>query len=577
MRSRPLPTNPVHLTLHQSPPFPEELGTLADLTLPLSTDHPTAHLIPSPTQNIPNPNPNQLPSPDQLLPAPVPNPELDPNTELPDRITVSQFEVLGSSVFSAEELNQVLADLTNRPISFAELLEARSRITQYYVDRGYTTSGAYLPVQTLDEDNRVKIQVVEGSLEAIEVRGNHRLQESYVRDRLAIATAPPLNVNDLLEALQLLQLDPLIETISAELSAGIRPGQNLLQVEITEADSFSIGLGLDNGRSPSVGSGRREVVIREGNLFGWGDEAFVAYTNTDGSDDVDISYAVPVNPQNGTLGLLLSFTSSEIIEDPFDPLDIIAESSQYELAYRQPIIRKPNQELALGITASHQRSQTSLLGVDFPLSPGANDDGETKITALRLFQEWTQRDAQQVFAVRSQFSLGLNLLDATAQDDGPDGQFLAWRGQAQWVRLLAPDWLFLARTDVQLANDVLLPLEQFSAGGFDSVRGYRQDRLLTDNGVFASAEFRIPVMRVPEIEGLLQVTPFLDFGTGWNHEGPDPELSTLWGLGLGLRWEMGNNFTARLEYGIPLTEENDRDGDTLQEKGWYFSIRWTPF
>jgi hemolysin activation/secretion protein len=72
----------------------------------------------------------------------------------------------------------------------------------------------------------------------------------------------------------------------------------------------------------------------------------------------------------------------------------------------------------------------------------------------------------------------------------------------------------LLRSDVQLATGELLPLEQMGLGGLDTVRGYRQDLLLTDNGVFASAELRYPIYRTRDKKGVLQVTPFIEFWHG---------------------------------------------------------------
>lgn len=69
---------------------------------------------------------------------------------------------------------------------------------------------------------------------------------------------------------------------------------------------------------------------------------------------------------------------------------------------------------------------------------------------------------------------------------------------ARTSRLLAPDTLLLVRGDVQLSTTSLVPLEQFSLGGFQNVRGYRQDLLLSDNGAFASAEVRLPILRLPD-------------------------------------------------------------------------------
>jgi hemolysin activation/secretion protein len=122
----------------------------------------------------------------------------------------------------------------------------------------------------------------------------------------------------------------------------------------------------------------------------------------------------------------------------------------------------------------------------------------------------------------------------------------------------------------------LVPLEQFSVGGQDTVRGYRQDFLLADNGGLFSTEVRIPVLRVPGIQGVLQVVPFLDVGTGWNNDVPDPNPNTIVGTGVGLLWRQGDYLTIRLDYGIPLVSV-DRSDRTWQESGVYFSIVLSPF
>jgi hemolysin activation/secretion protein len=276
--------------------------------------------------------------------------------------------------------------------------------------------------------------------------------------------------------------------------------------------------------------------------------------------------------------LAVGAASNTVIEEPFDAAEIEGKSRTYELTYRQPILEKPDRNLALGVTLSRQESDTSLLGEGFPLGAGANERGETRVSAVRWFQEYVQRSSSQVFAVRSQFSIGTSFLGATTNNSGPDSRFLAWRGQAQYVRLLAPETLLIVHSDIQLADRSLLSLEQMGIGGAASVRGYRQDLLLTDNGAIIGAEVRIPVWRVPKVKGVLQVAPFIDFGLGWNHSGeqPNPDSDKLLGAGVGLVWQMGDRFNARLDYGIPLI--NVRGGDrTLQEKGIYFRINYFPF
>ncbi|MGF1492826.1 MAG: ShlB/FhaC/HecB family hemolysin secretion/activation protein [Microcoleaceae cyanobacterium] len=504
------------------------------------------------------------------------DPSDSPETTFPETTVVQRFEVVGSTVFSPEELAVVTEPFTNRPIALAELYEVRSAITQLYTDQGYVNSGAFIPPQELDE-GIVTIQVVEGGVETINISGTERLRPSYVRDRLALATRTPLNINRLLEALQLLQLDPLIEGITSELSASPQPGLSILDIEVVEADSFQVRLFVDNQRSPSVGSFRRGVGFTAANVLGFGDGFRFDYANTDGSNNVDFNYTIPFNPRNGTISLGFGLGPSDVISQPFEELDIESDSIYYELTLRQPIIQTPSNEFSLGLTASHQSNQTELLDEAFPIAAGADDEGRTKVSAVRFFQEWVNRGSDSVIALRSQFSLGGGAFGATVNSSElPDSQFFTWRFQGQWVQRLAPDTLFLLRTDLQLANDALLGLEQFRLGGLESVRGYQQDTLLTDNGLLLSAEARLPVLRISEWDALLQVTPFIQYGRGWNDSGLDPNPQDLGSVGLGIQWQQGDSLSIRAGIGFPWTDISF-PGRSRFEDRVYFSVIYTPF
>jgi hemolysin activation/secretion protein len=520
--------------------------------------------------------------PDELLPSPdlgelnAPDDQAD-QAQQNTKFRVNRFEFAGNTRFKSEELATVTAAFVGREITFSEMLQARSAITKFYNDAGYVTTGAIISPQTM-QNGVVKIQILEGKLEEIQVSGNTRLRAKYIRDRLEPDGDGPLNVPQLLEDLQLLRLDPRIANISADLQAGVRPGSNLLKVDIQEADTFKTNVTLDNSRSPSVGSFRRKAQFVEANLLGFGDTLSVGYTNTKGSNGWDFSYTLPINSKDGNVWFNYGSTKSNVIERPFTALDIQAKSRYYELGLRQPLVQKPTQELALGLLFSRQESQTEL-GIDnigpFPLSPGADAEGRTRVSALRFFQEYTQRSEQHVFALRSQFSFGLPWFGSNINDDAPDSKFFAWRGQGQWLRQLAPETQFLVKSDIQLAGSSLLPLEQFGLGGQMTVRGYRQDALLTDSGALVSAEFRLPIVRGRRAGNVLQLTPFLDLGTAWNMNGNNAANNTLVGTGIGLLWKQGG-FSARVDWGIPLTRL-EGEKRTLQDRGLYFSLNYTPF
>ncbi|MGK7935538.1 MAG: ShlB/FhaC/HecB family hemolysin secretion/activation protein [Xenococcaceae cyanobacterium] len=543
-------------------------------------------LIPSPVKaqnlykSLYSSNYNNLINPSSLHSQNLPTPNIiqpeEEGIQTDISVIVNEFEILGSSVFSQQELQKITQPFVGRTLSFTELFQVRSAITKLYTDNGYINSGAYIPEQQV-ESGKLTIQILEGELEAINITGNKRLNSDYVRKRIALAAGKPVNIDSILKALQLLRLDPLIENISAELSTGIRPGTSLLDVEIEEADAFTVSAILDNSRSPSVGTFRRGASITHNNLFGFGDRFDFQYTNTDGSDRFDLDYTVPINLRNGKLGLRYGINFNDIVEEPFTPLDIKSESRYYELNLRQPIIQRPDNELSLGLAFSRVESETSVLDEPFRISVGADDQGRTKISALRFSQEWVNRGENQVIAARSQFSIGIDAFEATINEDAPDSSFFAWRGQGQWIRRLDEDFLFVLRGDTQLSTSSLVPLEQFRLGGFGSVRGYRQDLSLGDNGLFTSAELRIPIWRIPSIDGLVQLTPFVDIGVVWNQEDNiEIEDDILLSLGIGLNFTIGDNFNARLDWGIPLIDV-DSEGNSLQENGIYFLLNYDLF
>ncbi len=517
-------------------------------------------------------------------------PEDNKTNEVIEAISVTNFRFIGNTVFSQKTLEQEIIkkilklDSNTNRITFAQLQQIISEVTKFYNEKGYINSFAYLPTTSEEPNQRLQnrgaageviIKIVEGGLESIRVRrktGKQRLNFNYICSRLAIASQP-LQTSRLLDALRLLQLDPLIKSISAELIPGSQLYRSALEVKFEEEKTFSAALLLDNRRAPSIGSFRRQLQLTEANLLGKGDGLSLAYTNTDGSNAFDLSYTLPLNPNNGTINLSAGVTANRVIEEPFEKVDIRAAAQYFDLTLRQPILRNPRQELAVGVTATRRESGTSILGEDFPLSAGADAKGRTGISAVRFFQDWTVRNNDELLALRSQFSLGLGAFNATVNSEAPDSRFLAWRGQGQWIRRLRRDTFVLAKTDIQLANRTLLPLEQFGIGGGNSVRGYRQDILLADNGISASAELRFPIFgRSDRGLGVLQITPFVDAGTVWNSSGRDSlERQLLLSVGTGLRWELGDSMSANFYWGIPLVDVNSR-GTTWQEKGLHFSV-----
>lgn len=545
-----------------------------------------AQQTPSLSPKAIDPSPTQVPNLPDTIPSTQKVPQLKPRTlSVPSnstpaveaKVRVGRVEILGSKAFSPKELSAVTAPFTNKSLTFNQLLGIRAAITNLYTSRGYTTSGAFLPPQDVT-DGVVQVQVIEGQLERIEIRGLSRLRNGYVRSRIARAVQTPINISRLESALQLLQLNPLFSKVSAELTAGTSPSRSVLVLNLQESKRFRSALSVNNQESPSVGSTGTNATLAYNNLLGLGDRLSTTTNLTEGVFSFGVSYEIPITTRDGRISLRYDNGRNRVIEQPFAPLDIKGKSETYSIGFGQPLTQTPSTEFALGLSADLRRSRTFIFDNEpFSFTTGP-EEGESKVTVLRFTQDWTKRRPNQVLAARSQFSLGLGLLGATVNNTGTDGRFFSWLGQFQWVNALneQKDATLIIRTAAQLTGDSLLPLEQFSIGGLESVRGYRANQRVGDSGIIGSVELRLPIVRDSGGFGLLQITPFIDVGTIWNSREKEGETGILASTGLGLRWQLRNSLAARLSWGIPLLKV-DSQGDSLQDDGIDFALEWQPF
>ncbi len=566
-------------------PYLAQLPSSGDITAP----HAQIESIPPVT--VPRNGDDSLMEPGEPLPPPEDliesTPQIPPDLQQADPnqlFEVKEFIIEGNTAFSDREIQDLLKKFINQSVNFADLLQVETIITEKYKEAGYVNSGALIPGQNV-KNGVITVQVIEGTIEGLRVTVKEgRLSEKYISSRLKRGTKTPFNLNELQEALQLLQLNPLIENLNAELSVGTKRNRWLLDIEVTQANAFNPVIFANNTRRPpSVGTFQRGIEINHDNLVGLADRLNFIYKNTEGSNDYNVNYNFPFNASDSSFRIRFRRINSDIIEPPFDDLDLESLTNEFKFGVRQPILltatANSTQEFALGLEFSRQTNATELLGEDFPLSPGANDEGKTRINSLQFFQDWTRRTRRDVLAVRSQFNFGLDIFDATVSSDEPDAEFFSWRGQFQWLKLLNPDSNinFLVRSDIQVSNSELVPLEQFSIGGGESVRGYRQDVLLGDSGLLISAELRVPFVRWNNGQSSVAVIPFADFGTVWGEqELPNQEKETIASLGFGVQLLLEERLRARIDWGIPLVDVVNRNR-TLQEEGIYLSLEYFPF
>lgn len=120
-------------------------------------------------------------------------------------------------------------------------------------------------------------------------------------------------------------------------------------------------------------------------------------------------------------------------------------------------------------------------------------------------------------------------------------------------------WKVSFKGRAQLSPSTLIPSEQFSLGGYSTVRGYQERVVGGDNSICGNLEVRTPKISpvgiwVPKFEDNLTVLAFVDSGYAWFNDdvATRPTHEGLVGVGSGLRYSVSSYFTSRLDVGFPL-------------------------
>ncbi|MEI6213430.1 MAG: ShlB/FhaC/HecB family hemolysin secretion/activation protein [Desulfuromonadales bacterium] len=485
-------------------------------------------------------------------------------------VHVTKFSFTGNTVVSSTELETATRSYLNRELPYEELERLRQMLSKLYIDRGYVNSGVIIPDQVVS-DGVVSMTVVEGTLDRIDIEGVKHFRPGYIAARLDASAAKPVNLNRLQEALQFLQQDSRIKRIHADFKPGALLGEAIMKVAIEENSPYLASLSFSNHASPSTGSYRGELNLAHQNLIGMGDILSAGFGLTDGTREYSATYAIPLNSRDSLLELYFRLGDSTVTESLFKGLDIRSESDSYGLRVRQPLFKTLSKEFSLSLAAETKRSTTYLLGRPFAFSAGS-EDGANRETVLRFSQDWLERSESTVFAVHSSFSLGIDALGSSIRDAGADGRFFAWLGQLLLIkRLGVMPGQILFRTDMQWTADQLLSLEKYSLGGMGSVRGYRKDVLVRDNGVNSSLELRIPLLSPEAGYGSLQAVPFFDFGWASNNKSDAGGAKSIYSIGAGLKWELAKRVNLDIFYGYGLTSVGER-GNDLQDQGFHFQL-----
>ncbi len=499
---------------------------------------------------------------------------------------VRRIIIDGNSAFPEQDLQSLIHPYEQRNVSIAELEELRQKLSRYYIDHGYVNSGAVIAADAF-RDGELRIKIVEGRLDEVRVKGLERLREGYVINRLVDQPDKPFNLQSLQDNYQLLLSDPLISRMNGRILPGATSGHSILDLDVTRAKPYQFSLFGNNQRPPSIGAEAFGLNGQLRNLTGLGDSLDFTYITSAGSNRYAGGFSLPVTDWGTQAFFHFDEGDSMVLEEPINKIDIKSQVHSLEGGISHQLINTLRQRLNLGVMLAVRENETTLLGRPFSFVPG-EPSGRNQATVWRMFQDYSQRWDNHALAFRSTFSVGMNALGATAEHPVParfrslyqqyqDSEFFAWLGQTQYAwRMFDNGTQFVLRGNAQFSDEPLLPLERIAVGGLNTVRGYRENQLVRDQGYSLSTEFHLPLIGGSEAGARHRLTliPFMDYGEAWNHG--DQQTTALYSVGAGFEWQF-KPVSVEFYYGYALNKAKPQQKGDLQDDGLHFRARWEVF
>lgn len=499
-----------------------------------------------------------------------------------ESLFIKRIAFTGNTVIATSELEVISAPYVGHQIDEGDIETLRQTLSRHYVDQGYVNSGAKVGPGAF-VDGTLTFEIMEGRLNTLELRGLERLSERYVASRLIKNDQEVLNINLLHERFQRLLDDPLFTRMNARLAPGTRLGEAILDIDIVRALPYQFSVFSNNYRPPSIGPNALGISGWIRNLTGYGDYLEASLQNSfpeRESPRAAVAWRMPLNQMGTQFSIAAERGRSSVIEEPVAVLDIKSRLDTTDLGLSQTIVETLRHTLSLGVNRVWRKNRTTLLNEAFSFTPG-EPDGVTKVAAWRFWQEYSHRSEKQVLALRSTFSSARNnLIDINGLPPGgsfqPEKEYSLWLGQAHYAKQLGSNGTQLVlRGSIQQSPDLLLPLDRMSIGGVYTVRGYRENQLITDNGSILNVELDFPLLRNPGKELNIALVPFHDWGRGRNQGAASTILSSA-GFATRLRWQ---GFALDLAIAKRLKHPDSliRAGNTLQDHGIHCQLTYNFF
>jgi hemolysin activation/secretion protein len=190
-------------------------------------------------------------------------------------VTVASVAVEGGFPELEAKTAAITARIRGRRVTVAEIFAAANAIEQAYAARGYVLVRVAVPPQQLKNGGTLRLVVIDGFVESVDVKGIPERQRAVVQARLASLIGKRHVTLAEIERRLILASDVPGLVLSSTIERGAQPGGTLLVLEATWTPAVGT-LGFDNRLPPSLGTWELNGAVAVNSPFGYGEQFYGA-------------------------------------------------------------------------------------------------------------------------------------------------------------------------------------------------------------------------------------------------------------------------------------------------------------
>lgn len=486
-----------------------------------------------------------------------------------ERTLIKKINVTGVTLVSEKEINDIVLAYENKELSLSEMQKAADLITDLYREKGYVTSRAYLPPQNIT-GGVLEIKVVEGKTGDVRIKGNRYFKTSLIRNKITLEKSEPFNYGILRKGLSRINEHP-DRNAKAILTPGEEPQSTDIVLEVKDRLPIHIGFDYDNFGSRFIGRERLRTTISHNNLLGFDDIFTFQYQGTEAYMYrlMNARYLLPLK-EDLKVGFFAADARLKLGEE-FEDLNAHGKSRLYGAYVTKSLIDKEN--IALNLSAGFDYKDI------FNFQAGAETSRDRlRVAKAGLDIDLSDNYGRTIIANEIDFGIpgimgGLNEQDARASRSGSGGKFI--KDELNLLRLhrLPFASTLLWKNQLQFSPYILPAAEQFQIGGIANVRGYPPAEVVGDKGYATTLELSIPPyflskdIKCPlskaRLYDAIKIIAFYDWANTRlrRPQAGEEKTRTLRGVGTGLRFNLPENLSARIEFAWPLDNKPSDDSN----------------